>query len=131
MSRNWAVLAATALAILASVFVLTRDAGASPGSMTCGNQNGSYQCWWGWNYQGPSTNEIVTGPSNYWTYLYVSVSSGGTTYQGFGPSGCHHTSVGTSSWSGSPSDIGCGGYINPFSQYHSGATSYLSFNSFV
>lgn len=112
-------------------FLATKNAGASPGSMTCGTSSGVYTCTWGYNYQGPSTNEIVTGPSDYWTHLSVIVSSGGTTYQGFGPSGCHHTSTGASSWSGTPSDLGCGGYINPFSQYATGATSYLKFNSYV
>jgi hypothetical protein len=125
-----ALLLLVGVVVMSGAFLGLRNADASPGSMSCSNQ-GVYTCNWGYNYQGPSTNEIVTGPNDYWTRLTVFVSSGGTTYQGFGPSGCHHTSTGNSSWGGSPSDLGCGGYINPFSQYHSGATSYLQFNSYA
>jgi hypothetical protein len=124
------VLVVIGIVTLGGAFLATRAANASPGSMSCSNP-GTYTCDWGYNYQGPSTNEIVTGPNSYWTRITVFVSNGGTTYQGFGPSGCHHTSTGASSWGGSPSDLGCGGYINPFSQYHSDATSYLRFNSVV
>jgi hypothetical protein len=132
MSRRWAVVAAACIAAAGVAFFATRDAGASPGSMSCSTPPGGvYTCTWGFNYEGPSLNEIVTGPSNYFVWLVVTVSSGGTTYQGFGPSGCHHTSVGNSAWGGTPSDLGCGGYINPFSQYHTGAQSYLQFQSHV
>jgi hypothetical protein len=131
MSMRSAVLL-VAIAMAGSIaFFAARNASATAGSMTCGTSGGVYQCDWGYNYQGPSTNEIVTGTNAYWTHISVIVSSGGTTYQGFGPSGCHHTSTGTSSWSGSPADLGCSGYIDPFSQYHTGATSYLKFSSYV
>lgn len=115
-----------AFAVTVCVLALTAGgAGANPGQMTC--QGGS--CWWGFNYMGPSVNEIVTGGSNYWHFEVARKNSGGTVYVGFGPSGCHKTLSGAISTSWQPSDIGCGGYINPFGQYASGATSYLYFES--
>jgi hypothetical protein len=103
-------------------------AAASPGTMNCQTQG---WCHWGYNYMGPSLNEIVTGGSNYWALESVKKNSGGTVYIGFGPSGCHRTFTGAATDSWHPSDIGCGGYINPFGQYASGSTSYLYFESFT
>jgi hypothetical protein len=117
-------LATTCVAVVA---LGTGGAVASPGHMSC--QSG--YCGWGANYMGPSLNEIVTGGSNYWTAEDVRKNSGGVVYIGFGPSGCHKTFSGFASTSWAPSDIGCGGYINPFGQYVSGATSYLLFESFA
>jgi hypothetical protein len=123
-----------ALAAAASALVLAfaGNAGASPGTMTCGQTSGGRGwCHWGYNYMGPSVNEIVSGGSNYYTIEDVTKNSGGTVYIGFGPSGKHKTFTGQASGSWTPADIGCGGYINPFGQYVSGATSYLYFEAIV
>ena len=80
----------------------------------------------------PNANELVYGPSNYWNDQYVDKTSGGTIYHAFGPSGsCYRSLVGVNSWYGTPSDMGCGGYVNPFVQYVSGNSSYLYFDDYV
>ncbi len=104
----WSALVALCLAL----FVV--GAAASPGSMTCGpGPGGEAVCHWGFNYQGPSTNEIVTGGNTYWKSESIDKRSGGTVYTGFGPSGCHKTFSGVVASSWHASDIGCGGYIKP------------------
>jgi hypothetical protein len=134
VARNRVI--AAGVVVIACVFAVFHAgrAAATAGSMSCGTQysaNGSYACTWGFNYMGPSTNEIVTGTNNYWQHEDWTKNSGGTVYLGFGPSGCHTALTGTSSGTISPSQIGCGGYINPFAQYAIGFTSYLQFFSRV
>jgi hypothetical protein len=120
-----------ALVVVAAAFglVTATGAAASPVPMNCPQQG---FCKWGYNYVGPSVNELVYGPSNYWFDMYVDKTSGGTIYRAFGPNGnCYAAMSGASSWYGHPSDMGCGGYVNPFVQYVSGNTSYLYFDDYT
>lgn len=90
----------------------------------------AYTWSWGYNYMGASVNSYESGGYNYYTTGYLDKKSGGLIVFGWGPSGsCWSLAGGTTSWSGTPSDLGCGGYIYPYVEWGSGATSYLYFSS--
>lgn len=106
------------------------DAAADWTHMHC-NDQGNY-CWWGYNLVGPTTNERVHAGWNYWDDQYIDKTSGGNIFHGFYPSPtCYHSIFGAGWWYGYPSDLGCGGYIYPYTMYNYGNTSYLYFDDFA
>jgi hypothetical protein len=82
---------------------------------------------WGYNYMGSGVNQGEAGPSNYYYWETLLKNSGGMVQFGFKPVGygCYKRVSGAYDWSGSPSKLGCGGYIYPYASWFSGATSYL------
>jgi len=125
LRRGWLalVLVAVAAAVAAS------SAGASSTQMNCPRAG---YCKWGFNYVTPNANFLVYGPYNYWLDQKFDKNSGGYVYHGFGPSStCYRFEYGVAHWYGYPSTLGCGGYINPYTQYYSGSSSYLYFDDYA
>lgn len=123
--RPWGFLAV--VAALATVAAISAPrAGAAV--MNCQQQG---YCYWGYNYVGVSVNRVVVGNWNYWYDQYLDKKSGDWIAHGFEPQGggsCVRQEYGTTSWYGYPSQLGCGGYIRPYTEWVSGNTSYLYFD---
>jgi hypothetical protein len=112
---------AVATAVVAGYSV----ANAAATDMHCANG----YCWWGYNYVGQTVNTYVHGTWNYWYDQSIDKTSGGTIAHGFDPyAGCYHLIYGAGSWYGYPSSLGCGGYLQPYTTWISGNTSYLTFD---
>lgn len=87
---------------------------------------------WGHNYVGPSVNPEVSSGFNYWADQYVHKHSGGWMLHGFlhtDGSGCLHYMNGEETHYETPSYLGCGGYLQNYLTYDTGASSYLHANS--
>jgi len=100
-------------------------------SMHCGNPVG--YCQWGYNTTSPGVNEFITGTYNYWYDSYIDKNSGGRIGHGWNTaSGCFDFLDGQVDYAHffpSTTGSGCGGYLQRFLQYVSGAQSYLWFDS--
>jgi hypothetical protein len=90
------------------------------------------QAWsWGYNYLSPGSLRVSSG-WNYWVNQYLDKNSGGTIRHGFITQGgglCYDFMSGSATHFHSPSDLGCGGYLNNFVDYWSGNSSYLYVSS--
>lgn len=120
--RTASVTAVVAAIATAGLTVVSASWGA-PAEASCSSST----CQWGYNYVGPSENSPVFTPTATFTYNTVYQSSGGDLYIGFGPSGsCYTIQGGGGTWSVTPSSLGCAGdATSAYTQYYSGATSYL------
>jgi len=121
-ARLWLALAAT----LAVAIILPGAARADGTHMHCDSPG---WCYWGYNIVGNATNPYVHGPYNYWADQYFDKMYGDWVRHGFGPAAnCFKYEFGAATWYGYPSQLGCGGYIYPYTRWDSGNASYLKFN---